>query len=173
MEGGPAEKGGLQAGDIIVRFDGSDILRSADLPHVVGLIPPGTRVKVDIVRNHKQMTLRMAVGGLGADEEPSLAARDADDDRGGRVGLVVEEINEQLQSRWGISGGVGVAQVLAGSAAEAAGIQAGDVITLIAGTPITSIDSYNRAVAQLKAGESVPVRLIRRGAPLFIGLKPE
>jgi serine protease Do len=173
MEGGPAEKGGLQAGDVIVRFDGRDILRSADLPHVVGLIQPGTRVKVGIVRNRKKMTLQMAVGGLGADEEPSLTTAEADDDQGGRVGLVVEEINEQLQSRWGISGGVGVSEVLAGSAAEEAGIRRGDVITLIAGTPITSLESYHRTVAQLKSGESVPVRLIRRGAPLFIGLKPE
>lgn len=175
MEGGPAEKGGLQAGDIIVRFDGTDILRSADLPHVVGLIRPGSRVKVGIVRDRKKMTLEMAVGGLGADEEPSLATTEAgdDDDDGGRVGLVVEEINDQLQSRWGISGGVGVAEVLAGSAAEVAGIRRGDVITLIAGAPITSLESYRRAVAQLKSGESVPVRLIRRGAPLFIGLKPD
>jgi serine protease Do len=173
MEGGPAEKGGLQAGDIIVRFDGADILRSADLPHVVGLIQPGTRVKVGIVRNRKEITLQMAVGGLGADEEPSLATTEAGDDQGGRVGLLVEEVNEQLQSRWGISGGVVVAEVLAGSAAEAAGIRRGDVITLISGTPITSLESYLRAVAQLKSGESVPVRLIRRGAPLFIGLRPE
>ena len=173
MDGGPAEKGGLQAGDIIVRFDGADILRSADLPHVVGLIQPGTRVKVGIVRNRKKMTLQMAVGGLGADEKPSLATTEAGNDQGGRVGLVVEEVNEQLQSRWRISGGVVVAEVLAGSAAEAAGIRRGDVITLIAGTPITSLESYLRAVAQLKSGESVPVRLIRRGAPLFIGLRPE
>jgi serine protease Do len=173
MEGGPAEKGGLQAGDVIVRFDGADILRSSDLPHVVGLIRPGTTVKVGIVRDRKRMTLQMAVGGLGADEEPSLASREVDDDQGGRVGLVVEEIDDQLQSRWGISGGVGVSEVLAGSAAEAAGIRRGDVITLIAGRPITSLESYNRAVEQLKSGESVPVRLIRRGAPLFIGLKPD
>ena len=173
MEGGPAEKGGLQAGDIIVRFDGADILRSADLPHVVGLIPPGTEVEVDIVRDRKRITLRVAVGGLGADEEPTLAGNEADEGSAGRVGLVVEEINDQLQSRWGISGGVGVTEVLPGSAAEEAGIRRGDVITLIAGTPITSLESYHRAIAQLQSGESVPVRLIRRGAPLFIGLKPE
>jgi serine protease Do len=171
QEDGPADKGGLEAGDIIVRFDGADILRSADLPHVVGLIPPGTEVNVEIVRNRKSRTLTMEIGGLAADEEPTLAASDDEMDRGGRLGLIVEEIDEQLQSRWGISGGVVVSEVVRESVAEEVGIRSGDVITLIAGTPITSMDSYQRAIEALSSGESVPVRLIRRGAPLFIGLK--
>ena len=75
--GGPAEEGGLQSGDVILRFDGVDIRTSADLPHVVGLTRPGTRVGVEVMRDGRSRTLEMAVGGLGADEEPSILADSA------------------------------------------------------------------------------------------------
>jgi len=173
QENGPAERGGLKPGDIIIRFDGADILTSSDLPHVVGLIRPGTEAEVLIVRDGRRKTLRMEVGGLGADEQASVASAPSSETGDARIGLVVDEITEQLQDRWGISGGVLVAEVLEDSPAAEAGIRSGDVITLIAGSPITSVESYERATEQLESGKSVPVRLIRRGAPLFIGLRPE
>jgi serine protease Do len=172
QEGGPADKGGLQPGDIIISFDGADILTSSDLPHVVGLIKPGTDADVVIIRDGRRRTLRLEVGGLGADEEASVASIDPEESAAGSIGLVVEEIPEQLQSRWGISGGVLVSEVQPESPAAEAGVRSGDVITLIAGTPITSIEAYERVTEQLESGKSVPVRLIRRGAPLFIGLRP-
>jgi len=173
QEGGPADRGGLQSGDIILRFDGVEIETSSDLPHVVGLIRPGTKVEVEIVRDKRRKKLSMEVGALGADEEPTVASSPGARLTGDRLGLVVEEISEQLQSRWGISGGVVVSQVRPDSPAAEAGIVGGDVITLIGGTPINSVESFQRAVEQLESGKSVPLRLIRRGTPLFIGLKPE
>jgi serine protease Do len=173
QQDGPADRGGLRAGDVILRFDGSDIATSADLPHVVGLIRPGTEVKVDIIRDRERKVLKMEVGGLGADEEPTVAANQDPITVGGRIGVVVEDIDDQLQSRWGISGGVLVSQVAPDSPAADAGIREGDVITLIDGAPITSLDTYERALEQLESGRSVAVRLVRRGAPLFIGLRPE
>ena len=64
----PAEQAGLQPGDIIIRFDGESIETSADLPHVVGLIAPGTEVEAVIVRDGEEETIDVEVGGLGADE---------------------------------------------------------------------------------------------------------
>ena len=75
--------------------------------------------------------------------------------------------------RWGISGGVIVREVVPDSVAADAGIIAGDVITLIGSTPVKSAKSYEKTVAGLAEGSSVPLRLIRRGSPLFIGLKLE
>jgi serine protease Do len=169
--GGPADKGGLESGDIILRFDGADIRTSADLPHVVGLTRPGTRVSVEIMREGRTRTLKMAVGGLDADEEPSIVAKSAEGAAGGKLGLVVEEIDDQLQSRWGITGGVVVTEVVADSPGDRAGILRGDVVTLIGSTPITSLSTYSRAVDGLPGGKSVPMRIIRRGSPLFIGLR--
>jgi serine protease Do len=171
--GGPADEGGLQPGDVILRFDGADIRTSADLPHVVGLTRPGTRVSVEIMRDGRTRTLKMAVGGLDADEEPSIVARSDEGAAGGKLGLVVEEIDDQLQSRWGITGGVVVTEVVADGPGDYAGLLRGDVITLIGSTPVNSLSAYDRAVEGLSGGKSVPMRIIRRGSPLFIGLRVE
>ena len=77
----------------------------------------------------------------------------------------------QVLERMGISGAVIVRKVVSGSAAAEAGIVSGDLITLIDSSPIDSEGSFNRAVKKLEPNRSVPVRLIRRGSPLFIGLK--
>ena len=64
-----------------------------------------------------------------------------------------------------------VREVLPGGAAAEAGLRNGDLLTLIDSTPIKSVASFESAVKKLKPGKSVPLRLIRRGSPLFIGLK--
>ncbi len=169
--GGPAANSGLRSGDIIVEFDGQLILRSSDLPHVVGLVRPGTEVELEIVRNKRRKTLDVTVGGLDSDEQPTVVAEVEAEVSGGSLGLVVAEVDEQLQNRWGISGGVVVAQVLPGEPAEEGGVMRADIITLVDSAPINSVEAYERAVSRLEPGQSVPLRVIRRGSPLFIGLK--
>jgi serine protease Do len=140
---------------------------------VVGLIKPGTKVPVEVIRDRKLKTLRLKVGGLASDEKASMAAGNGVSGNNGRLGLLVSEIDEQQQGRWGISGGVVVSETMPGKVADRAGIRGGDIITLIDGKPISSIAAYERAVDKLEPGKSVPLRLIRRGSPLFIGLKIE
>jgi serine protease Do len=167
----PAAKGGLRTGDIIVNFDGKEIPTSSDLPHVVGLVTPGTRVNVEIVREKKSKILKVTVGGLDAEESYSLQEGNDKGARGGRLGVVVETLPPDSLERFGIKGGVVVREVTQGSVAKSAGIRAGDVITLVDTHTIKSVESFEQAVSGLKAGSSVPLRLIRRGSPLFIGLK--
>tara|TARA_R110002110_G_scaffold406421_1_gene626344 strand:- start:156277 stop:157677 length:1401 start_codon:yes stop_codon:yes gene_type:complete len=170
-DGSPAEKAGLQSGDIIVKFDGQSIETSSELPHVVGLINPGTTVPVEIVRDNKRKTIKVKVGGLDADDSYSLTAGNAKEGYGGRLGLVVEAASPETLERWGINGGVVVREVVPSSVGSEAGIVPGDVITLIGSSPIKSVENYDNTVEKLKAGSSVPLRLIRRGTPMFIGLK--
>jgi len=169
--GGPADKAGLEAGDIIISFDGQDIPTSADLPHVVGLITPDTTVPVEIVRDRKRKKLQVIVGGLDADDSYSLTAGSDEEGRGGRLGLVVETASAETLERWGINGGVVVREVLPSSVAAQAGLVSGDVITLIGSSPVKSQEAYERVVEKLQSGSSVPLRLIRQGSPMFIGLK--
>jgi serine protease Do len=167
----PAGKGGIRSGDVIVRFDGKEIPTSADLPHVVGLVAPGSRVEVEIVRDRAPKTLTVEVGGLDADQSYSLAAGKSGGKAGGRLGVAVETLPAESLERFGINGGVVVRDITPGSVAAQAGIRVGDVITLIDTSPIKSADAFAKAVDALKAGSSVPLRLIRDGSPLFIGLK--
>jgi serine protease Do len=167
----PADKSGLQDGDIIFKFDGKEILSSSDLPHVVGLIDPGTTVPVDIVRDKKRKKIKVKVGGLEADDSFALTAGSDDEGRGGRLGLVVETAAPDMLERWGINGGVLVREVISGSPAGESGVLPGDVITMIGSSPVKTVEAFDKAIEKLDGGSSVPLRLIRRGSPMFIGLK--
>lgn len=167
----PAEKGGIREGDVIVSFNNKAIPSSSDLPHVVGLITPGTTVPVEVIRNKKSKTLKVKVGGLDANQSYSLAAKDDDKTSAGRLGLSVENVPAASLEEYGLSGGVMVGDVQPDSLAADAGIIPGDIITLVNTTPIKSVKSFRKAVAGLTGGRSVPLRLIRRGAPMFIGIK--
>lgn len=167
----PAGKGGVRSGDVIVRFDGKEIPMSADLPHVVGLVAPGSRVEVEIVRDRARKTLLVEVGGLDADQSYSLASGKSGGKAGGRLGVAVETLPAESLESFGINGGVVVRDITPGSVAAQAGMRVGDVITLIDTSPIKSTEAFEKAVDALKGGSSVPLRLIRDGAPLFIGLK--
>ncbi|MCB1700708.1 MAG: DegQ family serine endoprotease [Halioglobus sp.] len=167
----PAEKSGLESGDIILAFDGTEIATSSDLPHVVGLVAPESVVPVEVMRDRKRMKMKVKVGGLDADDSYSLTAGNGTTGGGGRLGVMVETAPQEVLERFGISGGVVVREVLPDSVASEAGILPGDIITLVGSTPIKSTEAFEEAVAGLGGGSSVPLRLIRRGSPLFIGLK--
>ncbi len=168
--GSPAEAAGIEPGDVIIRFDGETIDSSADLPHVVGLLRPGAEVDAVVVRNGRRQTLEVEVGGLDADDDPRVAAAGSGGESA-RIGITAESAAPETLERWGISGGVVVRSVVPGSPADEAGILAGDVLTLVGSTPVKDLDSLREALEAQAPGSSVPLRLIRRGAPLFIGLR--
>jgi serine protease Do len=168
--GGPAEEAGIEPGDVIVTFDGQEIETSADLPHVVGLIAPGTEVEVEVIRDRRERSIDVTVGGLDADDEPGSAYAGGDGGTG-RIGISIETAPEEMLSRWDLSGGVLVREVDEDSPAGRAGLMPGDVITMVGSTPVRSVEAFREATEDLEPGDSVPLRLIRRGAPLFIGLR--
>ncbi|SRR6056297_2333571 len=169
--GGPAEGAGFEPGDVIIEFAGQPVETSADLPHVVGLLRPGTKVDAVIIRDGERQTISVTVGGLDADEDLASAASGSASGEEGKLGILCENAAPDVLERWGLSGGVLVRNVEAGSPAADAGIRAGDVITMVANQPVQDLDALRDVTASLRAGASVPVRLIRRGAPLFIGLR--
>ncbi len=172
---GPAADAGLEPGDIILAFDGEDIETSADLPHVVGLVAPGSKVDVRIIRDKKERKLRVEVGSLDAGDSLQQGYRGGDDDDagGGRLGIVVEQAPDEMLSRWDLSGGVLVRSVQPDSPADEAGLMPGDLITAVGSSPIRSLEAFEDIIADLDAGDSVPLRLMRRGSPLFIGIRLE
>lgn len=167
----PAAAAGIESGDIIVRFDGTDISTSADLPHVVGLIAPGTEVVAEVIRERKPLKLSVTVGSLDADEVLSVT-------EDGRVrasdtvlGLRVEPVDAAAMSELGLSGGVRVAEVLPNSPAADANITRGDIVTRVGNRAITDIDDFREAMEAATPGESVPLRLNRRGRTQFIAIR--
>jgi serine protease Do len=168
--GSPAEKSGLESGDIILEFAGQPINNSADLPHVVGLIAPETTVPVLIRRDGKDRRLNVTVGGLDADQRPTVAATDGER-QGALLGLVLETAEDAMMAEMGLPGGVVVLEVRPDSPAADGGIVGGDVITRLGSNAIQSLEDFESAVGQLQPGQSVAVRLIRRGAPMFLAIR--
>ena len=99
----PAERAGLQPGDVITVFDGEPIETSADLPHVVGLIAPGTRVEALIVREGEEQAIDVEVGGLAADEVARVEAGAAADGSITLLGMRIAEAEPAVLSEIGLS----------------------------------------------------------------------
>ena len=167
----PASRAGLEPGDVIIAFDGEAIETSADLPHVVGLIAPGTKVSALVVRDGRERDVAVTVGGLGADEVARVDAGVAADGRAALLGMRFEQAEPAALAELGLSGGVLIKEVIPGSPAEEAGIQANDILTRLGNRPVSRLGDIADITPQLSPGSSIPARLIRGGSPLFIGIR--
>lgn len=167
----PAALGGIQSGDIILKFAEQAIETSSDLPHVVGLIMPGTEVEAEILRDGEELTITVEVGGLDADQRPSVAGVTKTHSSEDRLGLVTDDADEQMMSELGLPGGVVVLEVVPESPAAEAGIMGGDIVTRLGKSAIQTTRDMRDATDRLQPGQSVAVRLIRRGAPLFLAVR--
>ena len=167
----PAERAGLLSGDVIVQFDGEDIETSADLPHVVGLIAPGTLCTVNIIRDGSEQTLEVEVGGLSADQVARVDAGVSEDGALVLLGMRVAPADSAALAEMGLAGGVVITEVEPGSAAAASGVREGDILTRFGSTAVTRMRDLEEASEGLTPGASVPLRLIRGGSPLFIGIR--
>jgi serine protease Do len=164
---GPAAKSGLKAGDLIIKFNGSDVHTSSDLPYLVGRTLPKSKVPVLVMRKGKQQTLSVTVGILPvspaeAANRPATAPLDNSVDV---LGLVISPL-EQTQ-RGGAEAGVVVRDVKPGSPAAEAGLQVGDVITQLAFVDIQSPNDYAKIVKKLPKNEPQAIRFYRQNRPVF------
>ncbi|MDX8467535.1 DegQ family serine endoprotease [Mesorhizobium sp. VK23B] len=157
IKGGPVDNGSVQAGDVIIKFDGKDIHEMRDLPRVVAESPVGKAVDVVIVRKGVEQTVKVTLGRLEDGEKLASGENgNTDQDKGDKgapvstasvLGMTVGELNDQTRQKFGIAAdvsGVVITDVAKDSAAAERGIQPGEVITEIAqesvGTPKDVMD---------------------------------
>ena len=167
--GGSAEKAGIKVGDVILGFDGTEVVSSSDLPPMVGLTPPGTRAELEIFRNGKSMTVPVVVGELPQDAAVSAAAapREAP---GNQLGIVAEDLTAEQRKQLGLQDeGVLISRV-SGVAARRAALQPGDIILMLGRTPVKTAAGFNAAVKALKPGESVMLLIRRDDVTSFVAL---
>ncbi|MDO6420942.1 Do family serine endopeptidase [Saccharophagus degradans] len=171
LEDSPAEKGGLQPGDVIVSFDGGEILTSSDLPHLVGATQPETKVDVEVVRKGKTKKLKVEVGALpGADAVATLGGG-AGAAKGGVLGVQVADAPKDLLEQLKLDGGVLVQAVAPNSPASNAGIKAGDVISEVNFIEVKSVKSLQKVAKELPKGKLLPIRFFSDGRPVFRTIK--
>jgi serine protease Do len=167
----PADKSGLKAGDVILKYDGKVIKDGTELPRYVAATPIDKKVKLQIFRDGKKQDVDVIVSRM-KDGDPAVAS--AVDGEIAKIGFSVQELTKELASRLGIkeSKGLVVVDVKQGSSAEAAGISPGDIIVEINGHRPDNLEKFNAATTGLKSGDVVRL-LLRRpdGLIMYLTIK--
>jgi serine protease Do len=167
----PAQRAGVEPGDVIVRFDGKAIERSSDLPRIVGSTKPGTSANMTVYRRGGQRDMKVTVVELQPDTQRTARGPEAPKPGGqaNALGLVVSDVAADRLKELGARGAVQVDSV--DGLAAAAGLRAGDLITQLNNADVQNARQFNEAVAKLDAKKDVAV-LVRRGdASRFLVIK--
>jgi serine protease Do len=161
----PADKSGLEAGDIVIKFNDVTVNSSRDLPYLVSRVAPDTKVPVVIMRKGKERNLKVSVGVLPVDQAARVSRSSQTSNGFDRLGVTVGSLDELKRN--GPDAGVVVQSVESGSAAAQAGLQVGDVITQVAFTNVKSLEDYRKVVENLPKNEPQAIRFFREGRPVF------
>ncbi|ANC02142.1 DegQ family serine endoprotease [Pseudomonas sp. MH2] len=171
LENGPAAKGGLQVGDVILSMNGQPIIMSADLPHLVGGLKDGQKAKLEIIREGKRQTLDITVGALPEDDADIGTGGQAGVERNSnRLGVSVADLSDEQKKSLELKGGVVIKEVQDGPAALI-GLRPGDVISHLNNQAISSAKQFTEIAKDLPKNRSVSMRVLRQGRASFITFK--
>ncbi|MFV3305342.1 DegQ family serine endoprotease [Pseudomonas sp. NY15181] len=171
VEDGPAAKGGLQVGDVILSLNGQGINESADLPHLVGNMKPGDKAALEVIRDGNRKTLNMTIGNLPDEDEEVAAVEGKGAERSSnRLGVTVAELTAEQRKSLDIKAGVVIKEVQGGPAAMI-GLRQGDVITHLNNRAVDSSKTFSEIAKALPKDRSISMRVLRQGRASFITFK--
>jgi serine protease Do len=159
----PADKGGVKPGDVIIKVNGKDVERSAELPAVISMMKPGSEVTLTLWRDRQGKDVTVTIAEL-KEEQTKTSGKSGDEDESGRLGLDVRPLTPQEQSEAQTTGKLGVINATGPSAD--AGIQPGDVILQVNGAKVTTVQQLREQVK--KAGKVVALLIQREDAQIYI-----
>ena len=170
--GGPAAAGGIEAGDVILSFNGREIAKSTDLPRVVGDTKPGTAVPIQVWRKGATRELSVTVSDTESTQTAKKADAPAANGGTNTLGVLVADVSDAKKKDLGIKGGVEVTGLSDGPLARA-GARPGDIIIRVGDTDITGVKQLESMVKGLDANKSVPVFIRRAESTLIIPVRPK
>ncbi len=169
---GPAARGGLRSGDVIVQFNGRPVEDPSALARAVAVAKPGESAKLTVWRDRQQQTLEVKLGELPGERMAATAeprdGRASTSSLGLTVQPVTPEIARELELKQPV--GVVVSRVDPSGPADSAGMQRGDVITEVDRKPVKSVEDFEKLTSQ--PGRQVLLKLQRAGGALYIALAP-
>ena len=173
QDDGPAAKGGLQVGDVILSMNGQPIVMSADLPHLVGALKAGSKAKLEVIREGKRQTVELTVGAIpeeGATLDALGNTKPGAERSSNRLGIAVAELTAEQKKTFDLKSGVVIKEVQDGPA-SLIGLQPGDVITHLNNQAIDSTKQFTDIAKALPKNRSVSMRVLRQGRASFITFK--
>ncbi len=169
VSGSPAERSGIEQGDVIVEFDGKEVSDSKDLPRMVASTPIGKTVTVKLLRDGKFLDRQVKIGEL---EEKTEVAKSPSHKS---LGITVQNLTPEIAKELGMKKGMGVVvtRVEPGSPAANGGLQTGDVIREINRKPVKDVEDFVQKIEKAKVQENI-LLLLRRGQNnLFAAVIPK
>uniref|UniRef100_A0A7V3VTD1 DegQ family serine endoprotease n=1 Tax=candidate division WOR-3 bacterium TaxID=2052148 RepID=A0A7V3VTD1_UNCW3 len=165
----PADKAGLKDGDVIIEYDGKEVTDVQSFRIMVSSTSPGRIVKVKLLRNGKEMELKVKIGVM----EEKVAVENKENKEGG-IGIEVVDIDSPEAARYNITAksGVVVVNIDSESPAARAGIQLGDVIIGIGNKEIEDIRDFKDAIRELKKGKPTIFKIQRGDRKIYVAVKP-
>jgi serine protease Do len=174
LPGSPAEKAGLQIGDIITEFNGQQIETSGDLPPMVGMTPINDKATLTVIRQGETKSIDFKIGLLADETNKSADVKATPKLPQNRLGVNIIDLTDAQREALQIAkNGVLVQDVAKGSTAKDAGIQRGDVILRIQNNIIRDAADFDKIVKKLPIGKSVAILIQRQGNPVFLAIKIE
>lgn len=170
-EGSPAEKAGVEAGDIILRFDGKTIEKPADLPRAVGNTKPGNRVTLTVFRRGTHRDLSVIVAEVESERTAAAATEKKTPPATiAHLGLTLSDLSDAQRREARVRSGVRVDAAV--DAAARAGIREGDLILAVANSEVASVQALESLVSRLDKSRPLSL-LIRRGSAVdFVTIRP-
>jgi serine protease Do len=169
-KGSPAEKGGLEAGDVIVKFDGHKIQTSSDLPRVVGTTKPNKLVNVEVLRKGRKKTLNFRIGEMPSEEiQIANNSKAPAKEEANKVGLTLKELTPQQRKK--LNGKNGLLVINSTGAAAEAGIRRGDVILGLNNSESQSVAQFNKQINAVRKGKTIAVLVQRGDSTLYVPIK--
>lgn len=166
----PAAKAGLQAGDVILKYNGTDISRTSELLNYLNRSAPKQQIQLEVLRDDKRRNISATLSAA-PDDTPANASNQAQPNKGPVIGVTIRNLTPNEMSSLDIKGGVVIQDVRPGGVAAQARIMPNDVVTNINGKTVLNSNQFVETVSELNKGSVARVTLIRQGQRVIVGMR--